>query len=139
MISGTSKISLILDRIHGQIWAVDSVFMVFIIPKYFKTYLKVYGNILCKYIFCKYENTKVRRFSNMCVPLLFCLSFLYFWIYHFILYVTKMRIGNDNFSINKIHKSLDADFISIKKTSKGNLVNPKNISIFQGRESSNIN
>ena len=43
-----------------------------------------------------------------------CISFLVFCLgISVLLYFTKMRIANDKFSIHKIEKSLDVNFISI--------------------------
>ena len=43
---------------------VDPVFMAFILPKYFKTYQKVYGNILENIIFGNMRPKKFERFGT---------------------------------------------------------------------------
>ena len=66
------------------------------------------GNILGKYYVSKYGHQKLRKKSKVYVPCFFedIISKLY---------SSKMRIGNDKFSIKDISKSLDMNCIYIKK------------------------
>ena len=68
MISGTYKISVILGPIIGQILArrprICGLYYTKLLQKILESIWEHHG----KYYMWKYENQKVRKFRNMCVP-----------------------------------------------------------------------
>ena len=74
----------------------------------------------------KDENQKLRTFPNMRVPFFWENSSISFYIIFYEDDDRKMI-----FSIKDTSKSLDMNFISIKKHEMAMLVNPKNFSIFK--------
>ena len=110
----TPKLDMLMIYGFPKPW--NPVLIHFVIPKCFTKY-KLYGNILENIIFV---NMDIKTFENVrrSVYSCFCNKIIYF-----ILYLTKMRIGNDIFHKKNISKSLDMIFISIKnmKWKDGNM------------------
>ena len=121
MILGTSKILTFVGPIIGHFWAhrprICGLYYTELLQKILRGIWEHHG----KYYIWKSENQKIRKFRNMCVP-----NFLNFWNFEILKFWNLKYIkltnyilwrwgsGNDSFSINKIHKSLDINFISIK-------------------------
>ena len=122
MISGTSKISVILGPIIGQILVhrprICGLYYTKLLQKILESIWEHHG----KYYTWKSENQKIRKFRNVCVP-----NFLNFWIFEILkfwnfetmklLNYILWRWGSEKHKdwFNKIEKSLDMNFISIKK------------------------
>ena len=119
-----------LGPIIAKLGPADAIFMAFIIHKYFKNIRKYLGTsweILSLEI---WESKHSKMSEHVCTHFS-CVCLWHFWYLLFTFYISR-RWGSehDKFSINKIHKSLDMHFISIKKTRNCNLVNSTKIFIF---------
>ena len=78
MISGTSKISLILGPINGHFWARGPRIYGFSYTKILQKILESIWEHLGKYYFCIYENQNFRKFEiSKGKPTIFLKLFLY--------------------------------------------------------------
>ena len=76
----------------------------------------------------KFDISKMWKCENTVFVFLSFSSFGYLIFYQ---NLWRWALGNDEDWVNEISKIMDMNFISIKKTWNGNLVNPTNFSIFK--------
>ena len=97
----------------------DPVFMAFLIPKILQNILESIWEHLGNILASMSDNQKNEN-SRKANPL-FWIYFLYicfvsiFWMYIFKINFRRWGTESDSFSINQIHKSLDVNFICVKK------------------------
>ena len=121
MISGTSKISLILGLIIGHFWArrpcICGLSYTKILQKILESIWEHLGNILFFHVWQPTFSKCFERWTLTCFLNLFCgYYFCIFVEYIFVNYILRRwGIENDSFSINKIHKSLDMNFVCVRK------------------------